>query len=72
MTLSIKNLLCAGAIAAAVALPFAASAQQNADAIRAKCLADVRAAYPTNIQFEHQVEGKQLYINCMQKHGLTP
>ena len=70
--MSLKDLLCVGAAVAAIALPFGANAQQNADAIRAKCLADVRAAYPTNIQFEHQVEGKQLYINCMQKHGLTP
>ena len=71
--MSLKTLLCIGATVTAIALPYAASAQQqNADAIRAKCIADVRAHFPTNVQFENQVAGRQLYNNCMIKHGLTP
>jgi len=70
--MSLKKILCIGATVTAIALPYTASAQQDADAVRAKCLADVRAQFPTNVQFENQVAGKQLYINCMQKHGLTP
>lgn len=70
--MSLKHLLCIGTVAASIALPYAASAQQDPDAIRAKCIAEARAAFPTNVQFENQVAGRQLYNNCMLKHGLTP
>jgi hypothetical protein len=71
--MSLKHILCIGTVTASIALPFVASAQQqDADAIRAKCIAEVRAQFPTNVQFENQVAGRQLYNNCMIKHGLTP
>jgi hypothetical protein len=69
--MSFKHLLQISALAAAVALPSVANAQ-NAETVRAKCIADAGAAYPDDVRYEHQVARKQLYINCMQKAGLTP
>jgi hypothetical protein len=71
MTGTMKNLLCIVAFATTIALPFGASAQSS-DAVREKCIADARAAYPDDIRFEHQTARRQLYINCMEKAGLTP
>jgi hypothetical protein len=69
--MTLRNLLRIGTIAAVAALPFAASAQ-NEEAVRAKCVADARAAYPDDIRYEHQVARKELYITCMQKAGYAP
>jgi len=68
--MSFKNLLCIAAIAAMLALPGGASAQQDADAVRAKCLADAGADYVDSLHSEHQAGRKQRYITCMQQHGL--
>ena len=66
-----KKLICIATLAAAIALPYGASAQSS-DAVREKCLTDAKAAYPDDIRLEHQTARRQLYINCMQKAGLTP
>ena len=64
------HLLPIAALAAAIALPQNAGAQQDADAIRAKCIADAGADYSDGLQSEHQTGRKRRHITCMQQHGL--
>jgi len=68
--MSFRHLLPVTALAAMIALPQNASAQQDADAVRAKCIADAGADYSDGLQSEHQTGRKQRYITCMQQHGL--
>jgi hypothetical protein len=64
-------------LVAALALPLfatAGSAQQNADAIRAQCLAQVAAQYPGSDPARDMQGSARMaaYVSCMQKHGLRP
>jgi len=69
--MSISKCLQACAIAALVTLPHAATAQNpNEDAIRSQCLAEAGKAYPSQTNTEYQNARKQVYENCMRKHGL--
>jgi hypothetical protein len=64
------------ALAAATALAVSAGggqAQQNPDDIRAKCISEVVEGSPPTVGDEAlQRRRVQLYINCMQRHGLQP
>jgi hypothetical protein len=68
--MAFTHLIPMGVLAAAICLPSAAGAQQDADAVRAKCLADAGADYSDGLSSEHQTGRKQRYITCMQQHGL--
>jgi len=68
--MSFRPFLAIAALATMIALPSGASAQQDADAIRAKCIADAGADYYDSLSSEHQTGRKQRYITCMQQHGL--
>jgi hypothetical protein len=62
---------------AALALPLlvvGASAQQNVDTIRAQCITEATAAYPSSDPARDNLGNARalMYINCMRKHGLQP
>jgi hypothetical protein len=63
--------------AASVAVLFASSEhasaqQQDVDAVRAKCLNQVSAAFP-NVQPDRGSRAAlEMYITCMREHGLQP
>jgi hypothetical protein len=69
--MSISKPLRVCATAALVAFAHAASAQNpNEDNIRNQCLAEAGRAYPSQINSEYQNARKQVYENCMRRHGL--
>ena len=46
--------------------------QQDADAIRAKCINEVMRMYPNAQPDQTNRQGLEYYKTCMLKHGLTP
>jgi hypothetical protein len=69
--MSIVKYLLAGTIFALAALPVATSAQNpSEDAVREQCLAEAGKAYPSQANTEYQNARKQVYENCMRRHGL--
>jgi hypothetical protein len=69
--MSIRTCLLAGAAIAMIALPHAAVAQnQNEEVVRSQCLAEAGKAYPNQTNTEYQNARKQVYENCMRRHGL--
>jgi hypothetical protein len=47
-------------------------AQQDADAVRTKCLQDLTRMYPNQQPDQTNRAALEYYITCMRSHGLTP
>jgi hypothetical protein len=74
MTFNSKTLAVALATTALVVVSASSGqAQQNPDDIRAKCISEVvEGSAPMAGDETLQRRRVQLYINCMQRHGLQP
>ena len=62
-------------LVAASAITFsvtAGQAQQDTDAIRAKCINDVMRMYPNANPDQSNRQGLEYYKSCMLRHGLQP
>jgi hypothetical protein len=62
-------------LVAASALAFAgpATAQQNAEAVRAQCIEQASKSFPgTSMEGPESRARVETYITCMRQHGLNP
>ena len=72
-TLAKTSLLCLFAASTFALAAAPAAAQQNADAIRSKCIDLASKSFPgASMEGPESRARVESYITCMKQHGLTP